>query len=154
MTDLALRDRSEPGAPPRFDIAIDGADLATDGGLQTAVTMSLFTDRRAEPDDDIPDGSDDRRGFWGDAWPDVEGDQWGSRLWLLSREKDLARVYQLAQQYAEEALAWMIEDGVARAVRVTTERLRSGVMGIPVEIEKPNGERYADVWSYTLEAVA
>lgn len=154
MTDLALKNRAAPGRPPQFDISLDGADLATDGGLQTAVIMSLFTDRRAEPDDAIPDGTDDRRGWWADAWPAAPGDLWGSRLWLLYREKDLPSVLTRAQQYAEESLAWMVADGVAAAVRVTAERVRRGVLGIFVEIEKPDGERFADLWEYTLEAVA
>lgn len=154
MTDIALRNTAAPGDPPRFDIALDGPDLATDEGLQTAVTLSLFTDRRAEADDDIPDGSNDRRGWWADAWPQVEGDQWGSRQWLLYREKDLPSVLQRAQAYAEEALAWMLEDGVARAVNVRAERVRRAMLGIHIEIEKPDGGRFAGVWEYTLEAVA
>ena len=49
--------------------------------LTRAVVISLFTWRRAEPDDnaDVP------MGWWGDTWPAVQNDRYGSRLWLLYR---------------------------------------------------------------------
>ena len=51
--------------------------------LTRAVVISLFTWRRAEPDDnaDVP------MGWWGDTWPAVQNDRYGSRLWLLQRSK-------------------------------------------------------------------
>jgi phage gp46-like protein len=36
------------------DLAMIDSDLASDRGLETAVLLSLFTDRRAEPDDVPP----------------------------------------------------------------------------------------------------
>lgn len=145
MTDIALH-WQEIGA----DLARDGADLATDDGLRTAVIVSLFTDRRAEADDAIPDGSDERRGWWADAWPEVDGDRIGSRLWLLHREKQLARVLVRAREYAEEALRWLIEDGIASAVRVQAEVVRQGLLGLRIEIERPSRTaveyRFQSLW--------
>ena len=69
------------------DFAIEANDLATDDGLETAVSLSLFTDRRAEDGDALPSGDADRRGWWGDDFPAVDGDRMGSRLWLLARSK-------------------------------------------------------------------
>ncbi len=112
-----------------FNFDIDAQDLESSTGLQTAVIISLFTDRRARDDDELPDpNSDDRRGWWGDlASPLIEGDQIGSRLWLLDREKTLESVLVKAKQYAEEALQWMIEDGVA--VKIEAETERQGIVG-------------------------
>lgn len=133
-----------------FDIGIAGADLERDSGLETAVIISLFTDRRAEADDILPDGSDDRRGYWGDQYAEVEGDLLGSRLWLLDREKQLPGVVQRAKQYAEEALAWLVEDGVAAKVIVTAEIPRPGMLGLVIEIHKPDGQqlgfRFSNLW--------
>lgn len=39
--------------------------LVTGNDLQSAVLISLFTDRIANRDDPIPDGTDDPRGWWG-----------------------------------------------------------------------------------------
>ncbi len=119
-----------------FDWAIAGAGLEEDDGLETAVLLSLFTDRRAAEDDPLPGVSDDRRGWWADQYQDVAGDKTGSRLWLIAREKQTASVLVRAQEYAEEALAWLVQDGIARAVTVTAQIVRTGVLGLTVEIAR------------------
>jgi phage gp46-like protein len=72
-------------------------ELETSRPLDTAVILSLFTDRRALDSDDIPKNSD-RRGFWGDAYPLVENDQWGSRLWTLHRAKATNETLRVARE--------------------------------------------------------
>lgn len=109
-----------PGELPHFDWSQAGNQLEIDDGLESAVIISLFTDRRAADDDVIPDGTTNRRGWWADAYPEIEADQIGSRLWLLFREKDTQAVVTRAREYAEEALAWLIDDGVASQVVVET----------------------------------
>jgi phage gp46-like protein len=121
------------------DLVLSGPSLDEDDGLETAVVISLFTDRRAQPGDPLPisaqlAGSPDRRGWWGDTFPDMPGDRIGSRLWLLNREKQLTSVVERAREYALEALQWLVEDGVARTVNVTAEIVRQGVLGLSVEI--------------------
>jgi phage gp46-like protein len=114
MTDIALV--WDP-LLARADIAVAKGDLVADAGLRTAVLISLFTDALARPDDDIPDGTDDRRGWWGDT--PIEGeaaDPIGSRLWLLVRAKRTEETRRRAEAYARDALAWMVADGVAAAV--------------------------------------
>lgn len=129
-------------APPQLDI---------DEGLQTALLLSLFTDRRAEDDDVLPDNSGSRRGWWGDSFADVPGDRFGSRLWLLYREKQLPAVLQRARQYAREALRWLLEDGVASQVEVDAEFPRAGVLAIAVTVYRPAGDarrfRFESFWS-------
>lgn len=120
-------------AGKRFDLALEGGDLATDEGLQTAVILSLFTDRRALDEDRLPDGSSDRRGYWADAYRDRPH---GSRLWLLHREKEQDEVLRRAQEYAEEALAWLVEDGVAEAVEVEAWHMRRDTLGLRVVIRR------------------
>ena len=138
----------DPADPPRFDWVIKDHDLASDDGLKTAIILSLFTDRRALEDDPLPDGSDDRRGWWADAFA---GDQIGSRIWLLEREKDTREVVNRARDYAEEALQWLIEDGIAQRIEVMagwvdqsgalTERKTAtvipGVLGLGAVIHRP-----------------
>lgn len=135
MTDLLLTwDPAEFAA----DLSIEANDLAADDGLETAVLLSLFTDREAAPGDVLPEGETDRRGWWGDAFPTVEGDKIGSRLWLLGRAKATPDVLSRAQEYAREALEWLVEDRVALKVDVTTEFLTGNRgLGIAVEIYRP-----------------
>jgi phage gp46-like protein len=72
-----------------FDWQLVNGQLVMDDGLETSVILSTFTDRRSEDSDVLPNGGDDRRGWWGDAFPEIPGDVLGSRLWLLSRTKDI-----------------------------------------------------------------
>jgi len=93
-------------------------DLVTGRDLETAAIISLFTDRLAFPDDRLPDPNDgDRRGWWAD-W-DFDGGNIGSRLWLISREKQTEEVRRRAEDYCREALQWMLDDDVADTVEVT-----------------------------------
>jgi phage gp46-like protein len=119
------------------DFTIAANDLETDEGLETAVLVSLFTDRRAANDDSIPDGTDDRRGSWQDSFPRVADDLAGSRLWLLGREKQQQSVLTRAVEYAREALQWMLDDRVSDRIDVTAEIVRTGVLGLLVVIHRP-----------------
>ena len=132
MSDLALTWNTVAA-----DFGIEANDLAVDDGLETAVLLSLFLDRRANADDPIPDGSDDRRGWWGDSFPQVPNDLIGSRLWLLGREKQLQTVLARAQEYAREALQWMLDDRVSDRIEVTAEFVREGVLGLRIVIHRP-----------------
>jgi phage gp46-like protein len=102
----------------RADLAIVDDDLATDSGMRTALVVSLFTDRRAEPDDTPPAGDGDLRGWWADQFAEVQGDLIGSRLWLLDRSTALADVPRRAEEMARQALAWLIEDRIASKIDV------------------------------------
>lgn len=92
-------------------------------GLANAVYLRLMT----------PLGS-----WWADA-------ALGSRLHLLQREKDLARVEILARQYAEQALAPILADGRAAAIDVSTERVKAadatGRLQLKIEVTAASGER-------------
>lgn len=139
------------------DLAIVAGDLAPERDLSTAILLSLFTDRRAPPSLDLA-GERDRRGFWGDAYAEKDGDAFGSLLWTLAREKSLAIVTERAKRYCEEALAWMIADGIAERVNVTVERLPIAaaqtvrpVLAIAVEVVKPPDRLLAFRFRYVWE---
>lgn len=129
-----------------FDPATLTADLALDesGGLRQDdpirinVLVSLFTDRRARPDDPL-DAGEDRRGWCGDALAEIAGDRIGSRLWLLRREKQTEETRRRAIGYAEEALAWMVEDGLARRVSVDAAWARRGALALDIVIDLTAG---------------
>lgn len=130
------------------DIVLEGLDLARDDGLETAVIISLFTDRRATPEQ-LPAGTsaDDLRGYWGDVG---SNDQTGSHLWLLSREKQTPQTLARAQQYCREALAWLIEDRIAIRVEVGAAYVATGWMQIDIAIDRPDGliqYRYNYEWA-------
>lgn len=64
----------------------------------------------------------------------------GSLLHTLQREKDVGRVGMLAQQYAEEALQPLIEDGRAIAISVSTEQPQNGRLLLFIEVVDNRGE--------------
>ncbi len=102
-----------------YAYAAGAAERDPAGGLANAVYLRLMT----------PLGA-----YW--AAPEI-----GSRLHLLQREKDLARVSRLAQQYAEQALAPILADGRATAIDVRTERGRDGWLRLAVIVLAASGER-------------
>lgn len=118
MTDIRLVYNNKYGTQGYgyADLQLIGPVFDTSNDLATAVTVSLFTDRLADPSDPLPQGEDDRRGWWGDSYADNAGDLIGSRLWLLFRTKSDNRLPLRAQGYILEALQWLIDDGVAGSV--------------------------------------
>jgi len=133
----------------QFDTGVGQDDLDADIGLRTAVMISLFTDARARDDDEIPDGSNDKRGHWGDAYED---DSTGSRLWLLERAKETQKTLDRGKEYATEALRWFIENGIASKVNVETYWLRSGVMAIVIVMAMLDGSAFEELFEYELKA--
>ena len=116
--------------------------------LVRSVFVSLFTWRRAAPDDRHVG---ERWGWWGDNVSQFDGDQIGSRLWLLAREKLTAQTLNRARDYATEALAWLVKDGVASRYEVTTERFGVDGMAILVRMYRRDGTardlRFDNAWS-------
>ena len=127
---------------------MSGSVLTTGSELATAILISLFTDRQAADDDDIPDGTLNPRGWWGDLDSDY---QIGSRLWLLSRSKATAETRQRATDYITEALQWLIDDGVVAKFDIDVEWSATSTLGARVIAYKKDGTKeavaYASTWS-------
>ena len=143
-----------------LSIVVNGQEL--DLGLASAeplvrnVVVSLFTWRRANPDDPLP--GDEVMGWWGDSFAELPGDRIGSRLWLLSRSVLTDQVVRQAKEYAEEALQWLTEDGVATGVAVTARRTGTSTLVLTCVITRADsGElldlRFADAWRFLKNAV-
>lgn len=162
MTDLALVWNADSFTG---DLLLSGGRLASDDGLRTAILISLFTDARAADDAVLPEDGDDRRGWWGDALAEGAGpdagtardpDRIGSLLWLLARSKITDRVIAQAHHTCHEALAWLVRDGVAAAVRVFVEAQGSR-LAIAVELDRPSGpgrQRFDFTWEASTNALS
>ncbi|WP_447029809.1 phage GP46 family protein [Vibrio parahaemolyticus] len=120
-------------------LIIEGGSV--DDTISALVLISLFTDARAEESDTLPDQSGDLRGWPGDTFYDAP---WGSKLWLLYREKLTTDVRNRAVKYAEDALSWMIQDQgegpLASSVTITGSIPRFQTLALNIEITKPDGE--------------
>ena len=116
--------------------------------LVQATLISLFSWRKSNNDDgvDIPN----RQGWWGDTFAADTNDRIGSRLWLLQREKLTDEVVARAREYAEESLQWMIDDALAVAINVATDR-ENNRLNMSVEIVRPGDAqsiqaRFQNLW--------
>lgn len=119
-----------------YDIGIFNDDFILDRGLETSVLISLFSDGREE------ERETDKRGFWGAAVLDEDrnGAQFGSKLWLLMREKQIDETLVKIREWCDAALQWMIDEKIATRVNTAAEYLRMGTVLIQIEIERGTEE--------------
>lgn len=85
------------------------------------------------------------------TWPAVQNDRTGSRLYLLRRSKLTNKTPQLARDYAREALAWMVEDGVASRLDINAVRTGTDSLALAITIYQRDGNIhniiFDDIWS-------
>lgn len=130
--DWALAGPNEPG---------NAYGLAANHALNTAIMISLFTWRRAEPSDVLPAGTDPQ-GWWGDG-VDIQDSETkiGSRLWLLIRAPLSQATEQLAENYAYEALQPLIDQGaVAKFVCTAVAQPVEGFLTLAVNAYSQSGQ--------------
>jgi phage gp46-like protein len=106
------------GAPDHYVDQLAVYSVALEDSLQTAIILSLFTDRRARDDEALPYGVRDRRGWLGDELLGSQAGEWGSGLWLIYASKVTTDVLERARFAAQEALTWLVDTGVASRVEV------------------------------------
>jgi phage gp46-like protein len=144
------------------DLAIANGDLALDGTLMTPILIMLQSDMLAGPDDVIPDGSTNRRGWWGDAYlpplPDGTPYFLGSKLWLYTRCTATNENALLIQEAAQNALNPLIAYGIAEDVAVSTQWIdeQSLALNIAVAQSTQNGNAlttYSLIWKRTLGTI-
>lgn len=150
--------------PAPFTVRLDWMFAPVAGDLQdhrlaNAAIIALNTDRRALPDDKLPDPrSTDRRGWWGDT--DAAA-IWGakapigSRLWLLTRAKlpggtREGATIERARRYIAEALQPLVDMKVATQFTVvlvqdTPERI-SGTITIYRGPKSAIALNFQDFW--------
>ena len=146
MIDVALVPTGET-----LDLVLEEGDLRPEDGLRTALLVSLFSDGLADADDPLPDSGSDRRGWW--AAEVLEADRaigWGSRLWLLERSKLTNATLVAAEEYALDALSWLVRAGIAERVEASASRLDLGVLFLEVRLVRGSATERADLWEAEL----
>jgi phage gp46-like protein len=131
--------------------------LAADAALETAVTLSLFSDAALAADHPlaylVADG--DLRGWWGDGI-DVRTDlgerPLGSWLWVLERAPLTPTIARWAQAFAEDALAPLQNQGAVVEIDVSAEIIGTNELALDVVMYGANGQkiydrRFTKVWS-------
>jgi len=127
------------------DLRLGALGLEADAGLASAVFLSLFCDARARRDDLPEDTLESRRGWWAD----LEGDRFGSRLWLLRRAKQTGTTLREYEAAAEDALAWLVREQIVQRVEVEASYPGAGIVQLVVRLVRGEARRWADRWEAT-----
>ena len=116
---------SPSGAPVKSADLLATFALQVEDTLQTAIILSLFTDKRAGPDERLPLNETHRRGWAGDefmpAGASAARDDWGTLLWLIYSGKVTTDVLAFAEFTCKEGLQWLVRDGIASRVLVSAQ---------------------------------
>lgn len=126
-----------------YVVASNGYELDTSKTLRSALLSMLLSDRQAGPNEELPGGATDRRGWVGD---DVTPDGYviGSKAWLFYNGKITPTTRRRVANALEFASAPFVEKGVASRVAVTVIRLpypKSG-FGMTINVYKPSAPNH------------
>lgn len=130
-------------------LSVNGKNVSASSQLDPltrAVVISLFTHRRADPDDNV----DVPMGWWGDTWPAVANDRYGSKLWLLQRSKLTNGLVNTVRSYLRDALQWMQDDGVVTRIDIDIQRTGINELGNKIVLWRRDGPvtiSFNDLWS-------
>lgn len=120
----------------------DDFDLVLDETPLTPMFLSIGLDRRASPDDDLPDGRtqflaptsfSERRGAVLDGLNPARKMS-GCKMWLLDRAKETETTRQLCVYYLSEGLAW-VEQEIGEPAIVEAWWVKRGVLGYRAEVQ-------------------
>jgi len=93
-----------------FDLAYTGNDLQTDHSLNSAITLSVYSDAWV----------DGQRGWWGDRYQD-DRPVAACKLWTLMGAKPTHDNRLRGEQYIKEAVQWLLDDGHLDQIEITTQ---------------------------------
>ncbi len=138
-----------------YDVILtdDFKDAVQDMTLDTAILLSLFTNRRAGDEDELPQQGD-KQGWLGTEILDnlyPEELILGSKLWLLQRSKIKPDTLSKAKEYAEECLQWLITFNVAERVDVIVSRVNMEMVSIQIDIYRPDDDQLSYRYYYNWE---
>ena len=153
MTDIYLNWNSESFTA---DMSMQLGDIVTGREIETAVIMSIFTWRRANADDELPEGEISRQGWWADTYANVPNDKIGSRIWLARRRKMTQSTETFIYDCIDECLKWMIEDQIAVKIEIETERQGLSTLALKIIIHESSGAvtalQYSLIWEAMTDA--
>jgi phage gp46-like protein len=137
-----------------LDCVLSDRDVERDDGFETAVLVTLSTDKRADDGDPLPDDSGYRGGFWGDTIPVVADYKMGTKLWLLQRSKTIDEIPAITKEYLLDGFSWMIDDGIIDSVEISVERRRDlkTTIAFGLTFYRPEGNSIFYSFYYNWEA--
>jgi phage gp46-like protein len=132
-----------------FDIEIKNGDIDHINSLDSAIEISLLCDARAPEVFPVPEL---RNGWLGNTASDIRDRQLGSLLWLLSQKRLTQTTLNETVDYTNKALAWIVEDKLAKNIDVFGEIVPKYGILLTIDITALNGiveTKYFKLWELT-----
>lgn len=124
----------------RWDIDFSDGDFEMTDGLDTALYMSVFGEKRAN----VGQVSNPslRRGDFTNEFSRVVNYEIGCLFWLYSSQaKNTTRNLQLLQDTVREGLRWMIDDGILTKTNVEATKTGSNIQ-LDIELTNNQSSKY------------
>ena len=99
-----------------YDLVIEDGDFKKTGGMDSAIFISLFTDRRAHVDE-VSDPMK-RRGWSGTQFTNNREGNKGSGLWLYEQRRLDQDTVEGVKIESYQALYWTINDQIVKDIQV------------------------------------
>lgn len=119
MTDILLENTKG-----YYDFEIKNGEFVITLGFETALILSLFSDRRADVSEVSP--VDLRRGWWGNLiLREILNDplyELGSKIWLTFQSNSEQTTLNFIKRYIQECLIWLVEKQYATSIFVTVTK--------------------------------
>jgi len=144
MSDLLLNTDKD-----YYDISFVNGDFALTDGMETALLMSVFCEKRASASE-IP-APELRRGWWGNTVYGFDNYEIGSKLWLLEQARRDNITLGLAKTFTADCFQWLIEDNNAQGINVDSSFIVNGIR-IDVDIvisQNKTISKSFDLWQNT-----
>jgi phage gp46-like protein len=128
-----------------FDFSVTNGDFTTTKGLDSALLMSLFVNKRADSSE-VPTVSK-QQGWWGNTIGNYANYEIGSKLWLLDQARHTNTTLNLAKTYTYDGLSWLMTDQLADRI-VVSDNFANNNLAINVIIYK--SQNIISSTAYTL----
>lgn len=132
-----------------YDFSIVNGDFAITNGLDTALLLSVLCEVRAAPSE-VP-APEMRRGWWGNTVLGYDNYEMGSKNWELEQARKDNVTLGLSKTYTTNSLQWLVEDNLAKEVKVDSGFTVNGInleVNIIISQSKTISKSY-DLWQNT-----
>lgn len=149
MSDVKLTQINTPQGENYYDISFTDGDFTLTEGLITTLMMSIFCEQR----DDSIEVPQMRGGWAGNQFQSIQGFQQGSLIWTLYQSIADETAATQAQQYIEDSLNWLIEDGILRDVEVAVFVVANYKLQTKISITRNDDTEsvlFYDLWINTI----
>ncbi|MEL7290432.1 MAG: phage GP46 family protein [Pseudomonadota bacterium] len=122
----------------QFNLNAITAPITSQQGITHAVIQSIYNHGEATQNDQARTGEPERGGHWAKEMLPIVG----SRHWTLRREKVTDQTVQMTKRFYQEALTWLIDDSIAKAVTVEVWKAAFDRMDWKITITLMDGTKF------------